>query len=165
MGLRISELVKLKIKHFNFEDCLVKIENSKGEKDRIIPVPKKCSDAVGFYIKNIRPELTTKISGNYLFVTSKDGSAMKRSNVRLQHFRYLKIAGIEKQLTIHSFRNSIATHLNESGLDIRYIQDFLGHDSPNTTARYAKVDMRQLKNIIAKYHPKEISYGKNESPQ
>jgi len=165
LGLRVSELIKLKIKNFNFEDLLVKIENSKGEKDRIIPIPKKCADAVKHYIKNIRPKLKTSKSGNYLFVSSKDGSAMKRSNIRLQHYRYLKIAGIEKQLTIHSFRNSIATHLNEYGLDIRYIQDFLGHEKPNTTARYAKVDMRQLKNIISKYHPKEISYGENKSTE
>jgi site-specific recombinase XerD len=136
-GLRVSELVNLKVKDINLNDNIGWVRKGKGSKDRIISLSKNLSQELKAYIEK-KPESI------YLF--SKDKPLTTRNIQKI--IQKLKIkAGINKKITPHTLRHSFATHLLESGVDIRIIQEMLGHANLNTTQIYTHISSEQIKNI------------------
>ena len=135
-GLRRSEVVNIKLTDLETERGILKIREGKGNKDRMVPIPKKVWEKIAVYIKSYNPK-------EYLF----EGQAGGRYSVESVYSvfkRSLRLAGIQKDVGVHSLRHSYATHLHEGGLDIRYIQELLGHNSSRTTEIYTHVSRRNL---------------------
>ncbi len=138
-GLRVSEVPKIKIKHLDLENRMLRVEQAKGAKDRVTIISKKVADVLEKYIKN-------KDQDDYLFESSRGGRLTERS-VQKIFSQALKASGLKKQASTHCLRHSFATHLLETGYDIRYIQELLGHARLETTQIYTKVASNKLKEI------------------
>jgi site-specific recombinase XerD len=139
MGLRVSEIVNLKITDIDSDRMLVHIENAKGKKDRYVTLPLSILDDLRKYYKTYRPKI-------YLFEGQFGGQYSIRS-VQAVFKNAMKKAKINKAVGIHGLRHSYATHLLEKGTDMYFIQKLLGHANIKTTEIYAKVSNRQLGNI------------------
>jgi site-specific recombinase XerD len=141
LGLRRSELLNLRIDEINFKRDVVDIINSKGKKDRVLPLPNKLKDMLLDYMAKYRPE-TWLIEGQ---TPGEQYSATSLAKVFSKNMeRIIK----NHKFTLHSLRHSYATHLLDSGVDLRIIQELLGHKSSRTTEIYTHVSMRGLKSII-----------------
>lgn len=138
-GLRVNEVVNLKVCDINLEELTIHIKNAKGKKDRISILPEKLKKEIGNVI-------TYKSSGDYLFESERGGRLSERS-IQKVFENSLKNSDIKKQATFHSLRHSFATHLLENGVDIRYVQELLGHANIRTTQTYTQVTNPKLKNI------------------
>lgn len=138
-GLRISEIINLKVKDINIEELTIHIKQSKGKRDRITIFPEKLK-------KDINLLTSLKDSNDYIFESNRDG---KLSTGSLQQIfkKALRLSRIKKQATFHSLRHSFATHLLENGTDVRYVQELLGHQNIRTTQIYTKVTNPNLKSI------------------
>ena len=150
-GLRVSELVNLKISDIFFEEEFIRVIG-KGDKQRLIPIGTPAVDAIKLYLKqrlHINP--ITKDS-NILFL-SRRGRRMNREMVFLIVKREAEKAGITKSISPHTFRHSFATHLVENGADLRVVQQMLGHESILTTEIYTHVDSIKWRETILKSHP------------
>jgi len=139
MGLRVSEIVNLKISDIDSRRMLVHIENAKGKKDRYVTLPSSILDDLRNYYRVYRPKI-------YLFEGQYGGHYAIRSVQTVFKNAMLK-ANINKSVGIHGLRHSYATHLLECGTDMFFIQKLLGHSNIKTTEIYAKVSNRQLGNI------------------
>lgn len=139
MGLRVSEIVALKIKHIDSANMMVCIEGAKGKKDRMVPLPSAVLAPLRRYYQIYMPK-------EYLFEGQYGGKYSKNS---LQNVfkKAMQRAGIHKNIGIHGLRHSYATHLLESGADLRFIQELLGHNSVKTTQIYTKVSKKALTRI------------------
>lgn len=138
-GLRVSEVVNLKVKDIDPEDLTAHIKQAKGAKDRITIFPEKLKSD----IKNLT---VGKGSRQFLFENARGGKLTSRTAQKI-FADALKKSGIKKEATFHSLRHSFATHLLENGVDIRYVQELLGHRNIRTTQRYTQVTNPKLKNI------------------
>ena len=138
-GLRVSEVVNLKIKDINLDELTIHLKNAKGKKDRIT-----------IFSEKIKNDLQNLIAGknlnDYLFESERCGKLTERT-VQKVFENALRGAGIKKDATFHSLRHSFATHLLENGVDVRYVQELLGHANIRTTQVYTKVTNPKLKNI------------------
>ncbi len=138
-GLRISEVVNLKIKDVNLEELTIHLKNAKGKKDRITIFPEK-----------IKTDLQNLIAGknlnDYLFESERGGKLTERTAQKVFENAFRKTE-IKKDATFHSLRHSFATHLLENGVDVRYVQELLGHQNIRTTQIYTQVTNPKLKNI------------------
>ena len=147
-GIRVSELSNLTISDFDSDFSLI-IVNGKGSKERIIPI-------TNFAVKNALTEyfkmFETDIN-NYFFI-NRLKSRLSSQSVRLMVKRYGKDAKIQKNITPHIFRHSFATLLLEQDVDIRYIQNILGHSSINTTQIYTHVNNKKKNEILTLKHPR-----------
>ncbi|MGY4385716.1 integrase/recombinase XerD [Pedobacter sp. UYP24] len=130
-GLRLSELLNLKIKDVRSSDKMIRINQSKGNKDRILPLPDKLLDILREYYQIYKP-------ADYLFEGEKGNQYSARS-VQLVLKKALVNARIKTEGTVHSLRHSYATHLIQSGIDIRIVQELLGHESIKTTMIYTHI--------------------------
>ncbi|MFS4469040.1 tyrosine-type recombinase/integrase [Maribacter sp. 2210JD10-5] len=139
MGLRVSEVVKLKIVDVDGQRMVVHVRSAKGKKDRYVPLPVSVLPKLREYYKQFRPK-------EYLF-EGQYGGPYAKSSLQQMFKMAMKKAGIRKQIGIHGLRHSYATHLLESGADMRFIQELLGHESVKTTQIYTKVTPRSLSNI------------------
>ncbi|MBN1768178.1 MAG: tyrosine-type recombinase/integrase [Prolixibacteraceae bacterium] len=139
-GLRRNELVNLKLNHIDSKRKMLSVINSKGKKDRVIPLSKQTVAKIRSYYLEYRP--TT-----YFIEGQTTGEPLTTSSLQQIFKRSMKKASITKPYTIHCLRHSIATHLLENGTDLRYIQEFLGHKSSKTTEIYTHVTDRSLQNI------------------
>lgn len=149
-GLRVSELVCLKLGNINFEAGFLRV-TGKGSKERVIPVNPRALKKVKIYIKELRPEILKKKQTDYLFVTSR-GSAMTRQ----RFWQTIKKLGrtIKLDLSPHTLRHCFATHLLEGGADLRSVQKMLGHSDIATTQIYTKVTTDRIKKVYTKHHPR-----------
>lgn len=138
-GLRVSEVIKLKVKDIDLAELTIHIKGAKGGKDRISTLPKKIEN-------ELRKSMILKEADDYVFESSRGGKLDERSAQKIFETS-LKTAGIKKEATFHSLRHSFATHLLENGVDVRYVQELLGHASIRTTQLYTKVTNPLLKNI------------------
>lgn len=138
-GLRVSEVVDLHVKDVDTAELSLAIRGGKGNKDRISILSEKLRDE----LKNL---MAGKAGNQYLFESERGGKLTTRT-AQAVFERSLKLAKIKKNATFHSLRHSFATHLLENGIDVRYIQQLLGHASISTTQLYTKVTNPQLKNI------------------
>mgnify|MGYP001195805393 FL=1 len=152
-GTRVSELINIKVNDLFFEDEIIRVFG-KGSKERLIPVGSSAVKWVGEYLKKSRPLLMKKSkSENNLFLNSR-GSKLSRMGVWKIIDRYVKQAGIEKDVHPHTFRHSFATHLLEGGADLRAVQEMLGHADISTTQIYTHIDRDYIKQVHKQYHPR-----------
>lgn len=149
-GMRISELCSLKYKDIDLYDRVVRIYG-KGAKERQLQI---CNDCVISALENyICIYQTTPKDDNYFFINTS-GTRMSEQSVRNMIVKYCNLAGISQHITPHMFRHSFATLLLEEDVDIRYIQEMLGHSSINVTEIYTHVSMAKQKNILMTKHPR-----------
>jgi integrase/recombinase XerD len=142
-GLRVSEVVHLKLADIDSGRMQIFVELGKGKKDRYVGLSILLLDVLRAYLMQVRPRPQV-----YLFEGDVPGNALStRSAQHVFHAARIK-AGIKKELSFHSLRHSFATHLLEKGIDIRYIKDLLGHFSIKTTTRYLHVKREDLVNIV-----------------
>jgi integrase/recombinase XerD len=138
-GLRVSELVSLKAGDVNLDELTIHVKFSKGKKDRITVFP-----------ESLKVEIKDRISGEdnqeWVFISERGGRLTTRTAQKI-FSEALKKAKINKPATFHSLRHSFATHLLEDGVDVRYVQELLGHTNIQTTQIYTKVTNPSLKNI------------------
>ena len=138
-GLRVSEVLSLKVKDIDLGELVIQLKSSKGKKDRITIIPIK--------IKNdLQNAIAGKTSNSYVFESERGGRLSSRTAQKV-FTNTLKKTGIKKAATFHSLRHSFATHLLENGVDVRYVQELLGHANIRTTQLYTKVTNPKLKNI------------------
>lgn len=149
-GLRVSELISLKIDDLKFDAGFLKIKG-KGSKERIVPVSERAAYFVKRYLQELRPKLQKNASTPELFLSNR-GQPLTRQRFWQALKAYGKRAGIE--LTPHVLRHSFATHLLEGGADLRTLQKILGHADISTTQIYTKVTTDRLKKTYIKYHPR-----------
>jgi integrase/recombinase XerD len=151
-GMRVSELVNLKIDDINMEVDFAKCFG-KGSKERIVPFGKKAKESLIRYLEKTRPMLLKKKISNSLFLT-RLGKKMSRQTFWKIIKKYAKLAKIKKKVTPHSLRHSFATHILERGADLRIVQEMLGHSDISTTQIYTHVSKDRLKSIHQKFHPR-----------
>ena len=151
-GLRVSELVNLKVQDVNIEAGFVRIFG-KGSKERIVPIGLHAKEKILHYLENFRQPLLKTISSPFLFV-ARAGKPMTRQGFWKLLRRYALQAGLAKKITPHSFRHSFASHLLEGGADLRAVQVMLGHVDISTTQIYTHVAREHLKKIHTKFHPR-----------
>ncbi len=152
-GLRVSELIDLKISDINFKENFLKVQG-KGNKVRYVPLAESTSQYILNYIHDVRSKnKINKKHEDHLFLNSR-GDAMSRVIVFIIIKELVEKAGITKNISPHTFRHSFATHLLQNGVDLRFIQEMLGHSSISTTEIYTHLNTEELHNIILKYHPR-----------
>ncbi|WP_027375989.1 site-specific tyrosine recombinase XerD [Kaistella palustris] len=155
-GLRVSELIDLKISNINFKELYLKVEG-KGDKSRFVPLAAYTSSLIKDYIHEVRSKYKiNKKCEDILFLNSR-GSAMSRVIVFIIIKELTEKAGINKKISPHTFRHSFATHLLQNGADLRYIQEMLGHSSITTTEIYTHLKNEELRDVILNFHPRNIS--------
>lgn len=152
-GLRVSELVGLKISDINFKERYL-IIHGKGGKTRLVPLAKYTAQLMQSYIKKERKagKINPKCADT-LFLNVR-GSGLTRVMIFTIVKELAKKAGITKNISPHTFRHSYATHLLENGADLRYIQEMLGHSSITTTEIYTHLEMEHLREVILNFHPR-----------
>ena len=138
-GLRVSEIINLKIKDICLAELIIHIKDAKGNKDRITLLPEKL-------IGKIEKLMAGKNINDYFFASERGGKLTERTAQKVFETA-LKKAGIKKEATFHSLRHSFATHLLENGIDVRFVQELLGHANIRTTQIYTKVTNPALRKI------------------
>ncbi|MCM8771515.1 MAG: site-specific tyrosine recombinase XerD [Candidatus Omnitrophica bacterium] len=146
-GVRVSELCNLKINEINFEEGFVKIKG-KGQRERIAILNQKTMELLKEYLKSRKNYVC-----EYLFLNNQ-GKKLSRQSVWKIVKKYAKFSGIEKNITPHTFRHTFATHLLSEGLDLRIVQELLGHKSIATTEIYTHLERKKVKEIYKKFHPR-----------
>ncbi len=152
-GLRVSELVNLRIQDVNLEACFVRVFG-KGSKERVVPIGLYAKEKIDYYIKTFRPKLLKNIASPYLFV-ARAGRPITRQGFWKLIKKYGQLAGITRRIKPHSLRHSFASHLLEGGADLRSVQIMLGHVDISTTQIYTHVAREHLKKIHEKFHPRK----------
>jgi integrase/recombinase XerD len=161
-GLRISELVNLRVQNIHVRNKFVQV-SGKGGVERIVPINDFALEYVVEYIQNHRPASVTALSGSYLFLTRagcKVGSQMSAAAFYQTMMKYMSVAGIPKIYSPHSIRHAFATHLMIAGVDILTISKMMGHASVNTTSIYTHYARNHLKAFLEKHHPLGANYVK-----
>lgn len=152
-GLRVSELIHLKISDLYFEDEIIRVFG-KGSKERLVPVGSSAIKWTKEYLTKSRPLLEKKIkSENFVFLNIR-GTKLSRMGVWKIISYYTKQAGITKEVHPHTFRHSFATHLIEGGADLRAVQEMLGHSDISTTQIYTHIDRDYIKQVHKDFHPR-----------
>lgn len=151
-GLRVSELVNLKISQLYFDVGFIRALG-KGDKERLIPIGRSAIKYVNIYMKNIRVHIPVKPGNEDLLFLNRRGSKLTRVMVFLIIKGLAKKAGIKKTISPHTFRHSFATHLVEGGADLRAVQEMLGHESITTTQIYTHLDREFLRKTLEEFHP------------
>lgn len=152
-GLRVSELVGLKITNLFLEQGFIKVEGKAG-KERLVPVSGRAIDEIGRYLNYYRKKLNVaKDSENILFLNRR-GKKLSRVMIFTIIKNLAEKIGLEKSISPHTFRHSFATHLINGGADLRAVQEMLGHESILTTEIYTHLDRDYLKSTIQQFHPR-----------
>lgn len=139
-GLRISELVHLRLRDIDSQRMQIRVEQAKGKKDRYTILSPKLLEILKTYVTEYKP-------AKYLFEGPITGSQYSTSNIQAIFRNAVNKAGIKKRVTVHTLRHSFATHLLESGIDLRYIQNLLGHESSKTTEIYTHITTKRFDQI------------------
>ncbi len=150
-GLRISELLSLRMEDVFLEDGFVRVLG-KGGKERLVPLGGRAKKAILEYLEKGRPFFEK--TKNPLLFLSKRGKKISRMGFWKRLRKYVDMAGIKKHVTPHTFRHSFATHLLEGGADLRAVQLMLGHSDISTTQIYTHVSREYLKEIVRSFHPR-----------
>ena len=152
-GLRVSELVSLKISNIFLDVEFIKVEG-KGNKERLIPIGAQAIKHLQIYLQQVRVHLEIKPDKADFVFLSRRGAPLSRVMVFLIIKALAEKTGLKKQISPHTFRHSFASHLIEGGADLRAVQDMLGHESITTTEIYTHIDREYLQSIITQYHPR-----------
>ena len=152
-GLRVSELVSLKISNLYFDEGFIKVEG-KGDKERLVPISKSAVTEINKYTEEYRKNLNvSKESANILFLNRR-GQKLSRVMVFTIIKNLSEKVGLGKKISPHTFRHSFATHMINGGADLRAVQEMLGHESILTTEIYTHLDKDYLKSTIQQFHPR-----------
>jgi len=152
-GLRVSELINLRISNIFFGERFLKILG-KGDKERLVPIGRSALKYIEVYLNEVRVHVPVKKGfENYAFLNRR-GQALTRVMIFTIIKNLGKEAGLTQNISPHTFRHSFATHLIEGGADLRAVQAMLGHESITTTEIYTHLDREYLKQIIIDYHPR-----------
>lgn len=153
-GLRVSELIELKISNLYFNEGFLKVIG-KGDKERLVPVSKKATNEIKFYFEKSRNhQKIQKGFENYVFLNRR-GKKLTRVMIFTIVKGLAKTIGLKKNISPHTFRHSFATHLVEGGADLRAVQEMLGHESIITTEIYTHLDREYLRDTILHFHPRK----------
>lgn len=152
-GLRVSELINLKISDLYFSDGVIRVLG-KGSKQRIIPIGSSAVKWIREYMKTLRPLLEKKMKSENIIFLNNRGTKLSRMGVWKIVDKYVKAAKIEKEFHPHTFRHSFATHLLEGGADLRAVQEMLGHADISTTQIYTHIDREFVKQMHKDFHPR-----------
>jgi integrase/recombinase XerD len=171
-GLRAGEVVRLKVKHIDSAQRIIRIEQSKGRKDRNVMLSAETLDLLRQWWKArpSRSDAATLVPERWLFPGRRPGKPMTTRQLNRLFHEAADAAGIRKGVTLHALRHSFATHLLEHGTDIRIIQALLGHDKLDTTARYTRVATGMIANVespldlLAQPRKKPRRHRKNPPP-
>jgi integrase/recombinase XerD len=151
-GIRVSELVNLKLSNIFFRESILKV-NGKGDKERFVPLGKIASTEIKTYI-NIRDRMKIDSKNTDILFINRYGRKLTRSMIFKIITDASKSIGLEKKISPHTLRHSFATHLLKNGADLRTIQLILGHESITTTEIYTHLDTFHLEEVLKKYHPR-----------
>lgn len=162
-GLRVSELVTLKLSNFFPKEGFIKVLG-KNNKERLVPIGDTAIKHILLYLETDRKQLPNiiKESQDTIFLNRR-GKGLTRVMIFLMIKEFVAKAGINKTISPHTFRHSFATHLVEGGADLRAVQEMLGHESILTTEIYTHVDRNYLRATILKYHPLMVKPPKNNN--
>jgi integrase/recombinase XerD len=153
-GMRVSELVGLKLEDIHLESGFLKCFG-KGGKERIVPLGRSAKDSVERYLEKVRLKNGQNGLDKALFIgLRRRKDRLARQTVWQLIRRYARLARIKKKITPHTFRHSFATHLLEGGADLRVVQELLGHADISTTQIYTHVSRDRLKSVHAQFHPR-----------
>jgi site-specific recombinase XerD len=148
-GLRAGEVVRLKVKHIDSAQKIIRVEQSKGRKDRNVMLSPETLDLLRQWwkVRPTRHDAQTPLPERWLFPGRTVGKPLTTRQLSRLFHEAADAAGIKKSVTLHALRHSFATHLLERGTDIRVIQALLGHDKLDTTARYTRVATGMIANV------------------
>ncbi|MBN1445323.1 MAG: tyrosine recombinase [Candidatus Omnitrophica bacterium] len=152
-GLRVSEITGIKTGDINFENNQIKI-TGKGNRERIVFLNRNSLAAVNSYLA-VRAKKLRNSASPYLFVNSRGGKISRQSIWKLIK-KMSAVSKLDKNVFPHTFRHSFATHLLESGLDLRIVQELLGHKTLATTEIYTHINKSQIKSVYKKFHPRSL---------
>ena len=152
-GLRVSELVTLRISNLYLDVEFIKVEG-KGNKERLIPIGQQAIKYLKIYLDEIRPHIPVQQGSEDIVFLNRRGRQLSRVMVFLIIKDLAQKIGLNKAISPHTFRHSFASHLVEGGADLRAVQDMLGHESITTTEIYTHIDKDYLQSIITQYHPR-----------
>lgn len=160
-GLRISELINLKISDIEFEAGFLKVLG-KGNKQRLVPLGECASKAMQDYIES--KEKLNNIASSKMLLVSRLGRIYSRVGLWKVIKNIIKKSGVTKKISPHTFRHSFATHLLEGGADLRIVQEMLGHADISTTQIYTSIDKDYIIAEHKKYHPRELAGSQDRRP-
>ena len=151
-GLRVSELVNLRISNLYLDVGFIKVIG-KGDKQRLVPIGSSAIRHINIYKQNIRNKQSIALGQEDILFLNRRGSGLTRVMIFLVLKQLVSKAGINKVVSPHTFRHSFATHLVEGGADLRAVQEMLGHESITTTEIYTHLDRDYLRQTLREFHP------------
>jgi integrase/recombinase XerD len=152
-GLRVSEVINLKISQLHFDAGFIRVIG-KGNKERLVPIGRDAVKYINLYMNEIRVHVPVKKGQEDTLFLNRRGSGLSRVMIFLVIKELTAAAGIQKQVSPHTFRHSFATHLVEGGADLRAVQEMLGHESITTTEIYTHLDREYLRDTLQRFHPR-----------
>jgi len=161
-GIRVSELVALNMDDIDFLGEIIHVRG-KGKKERITPIGSSVLQVIQHYMefRSKRAQSNSNFDSKVLFV-NKHGGRLSTRSVRRKMDKYLKMAGLDPQISPHTLRHSFATHMLNNGADLRSVQELLGHQSLSTTQVYTHLTTRKLKEVYENAHPRETETHQDE---
>lgn len=153
-GLRVSELIHLQVSDLFFDEGFIKV-TGKGDKQRFVPIGATTIKYIEIYRKHVRIHQEIVASAKDTLFLNRRGKPLTRAMIFTIVKQLAEKAGIQKNISPHTFRHSFATHLLENGADLRAIQQMLGHESITTTEIYTHIDTSHLTEIINRFHPRK----------
>jgi integrase/recombinase XerD len=151
-GLRVSELVNLRISCLYLDTGFVRVIG-KGDKERLVPIGSSATRYIRIYQEEIRVHVPVQPGNEDILFLNRRGSKLSRVMIFLLLKDLVRLAGITKNISPHTFRHSFATHLVEGGADLRAVQEMLGHESITTTEIYTHLDREFLRETLHRFHP------------
>ncbi len=153
-GLRVSELITLKISDLFFEEGFVKV-TGKGNKQRFVPVGTSTVKYITIYVNQIRKDIPVQKGFEDTLFLNRRGKQLTRAMIFTIIKNLAIVINLQKTISPHTFRHSFATHLLENGADLRSIQLMLGHESITTTEVYMHLDKKHLAKVLRQFHPRK----------
>lgn len=152
-GLRVSELVGIEQSHVYFNEEFIRVFG-KGSKERLVPLGSSAAKHIHLYVDHVRNQMAPKKGSEDILFLNRRGGKLTRNMVFIIIQDLVREAGINKEISPHTFRHSFATHLIEGGADLRAVQEMLGHESITTTEIYLHLDRDYLKEVHRTFHPR-----------
>ncbi len=152
-GLRVSELVNLKLSELFFNEDIVSV-TGKGNKQRLVPLGEEAKKSILLYLQYDRVKIEPVKGSEDILFLNRRGRKLSRQMIFIMIKNLVEKAGIRKSISPHTFRHSFATHLVQNGADLRAVQDLLGHASIITTEIYTHLNREDLRKAILKFHPR-----------
>jgi integrase/recombinase XerD len=149
-GIRLGEAARADVSDHDLREGVLLVRSGKGKKDRVVPVPGRAAAALNTYLTEARPELVKRLAGA-LFI-SRHGGRLSLVGLRAIVLRHGRAIGVA--VSPHALRHTCATHLLRGGADIRHVQELLGHRCLATTALYTRVAIKDLREVLARAHPR-----------